>query len=346
MAQVGHPRVRRSAQLRGGRPATGRARVTRAAAFLAGLLSVCTVPASALSGQPAAGPATRVTAAPAAPIGDAVGRVVVGTAGAWRGAGSVAARPVPGAAVVPAALPSGYPLWTLQLNLCNSGIAGCYDGGRSIPEAAGVIRSWWPDVVTLNEVCRNDVLNVLYPTMQQIWSGQQVFWAFSPALDKSRNAPYQCANGDQYGVGIVGHLVGVTGTVTTLSGYYPTQDGGNEGRTWLCVRAGGQYDACTTHLSKTGSIALVQCRYLMNTVIPGSTWGSAGRNQTVVGADLNLRYGGSPNAQDCVPAGWYRKGDGSVQHVLATSELRFDFSQKIGLQHTDHPGWLVGVDAP
>lgn len=252
----------------------------------------------------------------------------------------------PAGAARAAALPGGYPLWTLQLNLCNSGIASCYEGGQSIPEAAGVIRSWAPDVVTLNEVCRGDVQNALYAAMQQAWPGQQVFWAFAPALNKAQNAPYQCANGDQYGIGIVGHLVGTTGVVTTLSGHYPDQDGGNEGRAWLCVQAAGQYDACTTHLSKTGSMAMTQCRYLMGMVIPGTVWASGGRVPTVVGADLNLKYRGSPNAQDCVPAGWYRKGDGSVQHVLATADLRFDFTQKIGLSHTDHPGWLVGVLAP
>ena len=45
----------------------------------------------------------------------------------------------------------------LQLNLCNSGIASCYTR-RSVREAADVIRANRPDLVTLNEICRDDVL--------------------------------------------------------------------------------------------------------------------------------------------------------------------------------------------
>jgi hypothetical protein len=318
--------------VRFGFPETVVRRRARVLGAMFGLVAVAVLPGGAA-----------VADAGQAPTGRAAWAAVDGHRAGTPG---VAARPVPHGAVLPGALPTGYQFWTLQLNLCNSGIAGCYEGGQSIPEAAAVIRSWWPDVVTLNEICRGDVQDVLYPAMQQAWSGQQAFWAFAPALNKAQNAPYQCANGDQYGIGIVGHLVGTTATVTTVSGHYPDQDGGNEGRAWLCVRAGGQYDACTTHLSKTGSVALKQCRYLMNTVIPGTVWTSAGRTQTVVGGDLNLRYGGSPNAQDCVPPGWFRKGDGSVQHILATNDLRFVGSRKVGLQHTDHPGWLVIVGAP
>ena len=45
----------------------------------------------------------------------------------------------------------------LQMNLCNSGWAGCYTG-RSVREAAAVIRAERPDVVTLNEICRDDLV--------------------------------------------------------------------------------------------------------------------------------------------------------------------------------------------
>src|SRR6185295_4131857 len=38
-----------------------------------------------------------------------------------------------GSAPVANSLPTHYPFRVLQLNLCNSGVAGCYQGGRSIP---------------------------------------------------------------------------------------------------------------------------------------------------------------------------------------------------------------------
>ena len=59
--------------------------------------------------------------------------------------GPVTVRAVPGAS-----------LRLLQMNLCGSGAAGCYTG-RSVLEASAVIRAQAPDVVTVNEVCRDDV---------------------------------------------------------------------------------------------------------------------------------------------------------------------------------------------
>ena len=44
----------------------------------------------------------------------------------------------------------------LQMNLCDSGHAQCYTG-RSVAEASEVIRAEVPDVVTVNEVCQDDV---------------------------------------------------------------------------------------------------------------------------------------------------------------------------------------------
>jgi hypothetical protein len=67
----------------------------------------------------------------------------------------------------------------------------------------------------------------------------------------------------------------------------------------------------------------------------------------VVSGDMNLRYQGSPNVQDCNPSGFYRKGDGSVQHVFASNNLTFVSGTTISMSGTtDHPAWLVTVTAP
>lgn len=50
------------------------------------------------------------------------------------------------------AITASRPFRVLQLNLCNSGYAGCYRGGASISEAVTQINSRVPDVVTLNEI--------------------------------------------------------------------------------------------------------------------------------------------------------------------------------------------------
>jgi hypothetical protein len=119
----------------------------------------------------------------------------------------------------------------------------------------------------------------------------------------------------------------------------------NEWRSWACGAALGNYVACATHLAKeSGEAAIRQCNELLRTRVP-AVWNASGYRPTVVGGDFNLKYGGSPNIQNCVPSGWYRKGDGDVQHWFIRNELVFDFSREIGMTYTDHPGWLVATIA-
>lgn len=241
-------------------------------------------------------------------------------------------------------LPENYAFWTLQMNLCNSGHADCYQDGRSIPEAYDVIESTAPDLVTLNEVCRADVETALYPAIQQTWAGDWTFWAFLPAYDRSTGGPVECTNGDQYGVGMLGRMF--AGEIEpTLQGYgdvYPAQDGdSDEMRVWLCVDSNEVYWGCTTHLAANASdTAIEQCRYLMAGVLP-AVWDASGRHHSAVGGDLNLEYGGDPDVQDCVPGGWYRKGDGHYQHIMLTDDLEFDATYEIPMEYTDHNAWLV-----
>jgi hypothetical protein len=248
---------------------------------------------------------------------------------------------------VATSLPARYPFWVLQMNLCNSGFAGCYEGGKAVPEAAAVIQSNAPDVVTLNEVCANDVPQ-LATTLANVYSGSTVVWAFKAAVDRRTGAAYKCKNGQGYGIGLLAHIPGTYSGYTTYSGVYSSQDtSSNEMRVWLCVAATGNYYACTTHLTNTsGSIALNQCKHLMNTAIPSVRASGGGYRPTVMGGDLNLRYGGSPDAQSCVPSGYFRKGDGSVQHIMATTDFTFSSSRKISMSYTDHPGWFVALTAP
>ncbi|HWO25410.1 MAG TPA: hypothetical protein VNO30_42005 [Kofleriaceae bacterium] len=255
----------------------------------------------------------------------------------------------PGAAAqgdVASALPARYPFWVLQLNLCNSGFAGCYKNGQSIPEGQAVIQSNAPDVVTLNEICENDVPQ-LAATLANVYSGSTVVWAFKAAVDRRTNAAYKCKNGQGYGIGLLAHIPGTYSGHTTYSGVYASQDtGSNEMRVWLCLSATGNYYGCTTHLATVGSVALNQCKYLMNTAIPSVRTSGGGYRPTVMGGDLNLKYNWIPDAQDCVPSGNFRKGDGDVQHIIATTDFTFSSSKKISMTYTDHPGWFVALTAP
>jgi hypothetical protein len=281
----------------------------------------------------AADPAPRALSAPR-PFSGALARTAV--------------RVVPPSGLAAAGRATGV-LWELQLNLCDSGLASCYaelNNGRSVPEAYDLIRTARPDLVTLNEVCRADVFDTLAGALAASWPGDWAYASFASARDRRTGGPERCADGDEYGVGVLGHVPAARWAgVDAYAGTYPVQAADStEQRAWLCVHVVGAHYACTTHLANSsGAVAASQCRYLLASVLPALWSYGGGPLPTVVGGDLNLAYGGRPDAQDCVPPGWFRKGDGDVQHVLATGGLTFGIALRLDLAHTDHPAWLVAL---
>jgi hypothetical protein len=232
-------------------------------------------------------------------------------------------------------------LSVLQLNLCNSGMAGCYRGGRAVPEAAAVIAVARPDAVTADEICRRD-LPQLAAGMRRAFPGDVTNWRFQPAHQRD-DAVSSCVNGDQYGIGILIHRPAGSPGAVSAGGEYPGQEGRRgERRVWACLYAISSHYICATHLSAFDrDRALAQCRYLMNTAIPDTRAGMGGYFPTVVGGDLNLTDRGSPNAGDCTPTGWRGTGDGGVQHILATADHTVVSTRRLAMNYTDHPGLLV-----
>jgi len=236
------------------------------------------------------------------------------------------------------------PLRVLQMNLCDSGIANCFTG-RSVAEAAAVIRTDAPDVVTLNEVCRTDVYT-LDQALADVDRGSIVVWAFKAATDRRTGGAYQCRNGEPYGIGLLTRIPASNRGYTTSSGIYPTQDTTDpEERAWLCLHAIGSFYACATHLASTSAtVAFAQCGYLLNRVIPTVRAQDGGYEPTVLGGDLNLHYGGTPDVRSCVPSGYFRWGDGGVQDIVATTDFTVNVTRSIGMSGTtDHPGLLVAL---
>lgn len=226
-------------------------------------------------------------------------------------------------------------LRVLQMNLCNSGIAGCYTG-RSVARAAAIIASVRPDLVTLNEVCRDDVSALDRALAESAGAGTS---AFRPALDRGSHDAVHCRNGQEFGIGLVARG---TGSATSYGGSYPMQDSSDvENRVWLCVRADAYF--CTTHLDSVGRlVAYQQCRFLLHTAIPGLV-AKHGPDGVVVGGDLNLVTGRSPDPRSCFPAGDAHADDGARQHVVA-SGFRVVSARTIDMQGTtDHPGLLVDL---
>jgi hypothetical protein len=230
----------------------------------------------------------------------------------------------------------------LQMNLCDSGIAGCYTG-RSVGEAARVIRDQGPDVVTLNEVCRNDVAT-LGRALDNVRGGRTIvrFQAVPRAGDG--RAPVRCRTGQDYGIGVLVHRPPRERGYSARAAGYPAQDPRDtEQRMWLCVRVVGAFTACTTHLASTSTaVAFEQCRYLMGTALPALTARDPGR-PLILGGDLNLPATRFPNVRSCVPPGYLRTDDGGRQDVVAIGAVSLS-GRSIDMHGTtDHPGLVTEV---
>ncbi|MCP3805190.1 endonuclease/exonuclease/phosphatase family protein [Allokutzneria sp. A3M-2-11 16] len=220
----------------------------------------------------------------------------------------------------------------LQLNLCHSGLAGCYTGDRVMAKAKEVITSVKPQVLSLNEICSGDVAP-LGAAMGQVKS------LFVAA--RSNGNPVKCKNGQDYGNAIL-VASALAGSSAGAGGIYQNQDAGSEKRSWGCL-PGGRVSACTTHLSaRDGNVALAQCKELMSRVE-----GYARTAPALFSGDMNLRYKGNPDAQSCNRTGFYRKGDGALQHVFASTKLAFAKSSTMSMAGTtDHPALIVDLSIP
>ena len=132
--------------------------------------------------------------------------------------------------------PTRPPLRVLQLNLCDSGYASCYSG-RAVPAAAAVFRERRPDLVTLNEICSDDVV-IFGAVLDELYPGDTVVRAFRPAYDRRTGSPFLCRNGLPYGIGLLARLPSPHHSYTVDGGLYPAQDVQDpEERAWVCMHA-------------------------------------------------------------------------------------------------------------
>ncbi|MCX6463251.1 MAG: endonuclease/exonuclease/phosphatase family protein, partial [Pseudonocardiales bacterium] len=240
--------------------------------------------------------------------------------------------------------PADAPVRLLQLNLCGSGLAACHTG-RATDEAAAVLRAQVPDLVTLNEVCRDDVAALERALAAAVPPGEGggVGSAFQPARDGGTGEPYRCRDGQEYGIGLVSR-----GPSASAGGIHPAQDPADpEERAWLCVdrTAGPPLAVCTSHLAYTDrAVARAQCRHLFDTVVGARR---AGGVPVLVGGDLNLGTAAGPELAACLPAGSAVADDGRVQVVAATPGVTVRDVRTIDLRGaTDHPGLLVTLEVP
>jgi hypothetical protein len=301
------------------------------------VLSACSVsrtaPVEPGLGSGSVAPVASATATPAGTLIAAGAVAVVGQV-----AGILPARQPAAGGAAPARTRQ-----VLQMNLCNSGEAGCYTGGRAVDEAGALIRgAARPDLVTLNEVCRRDVTDRLAGVLAGRWPSDDIVYLFAPAINAA-GGPYRCQNGDAFGNGLIARVPagGIT-VLDTRYGRFTAQATDIEQRTFGCVDL-ARFAACVTHLENVSlTVATTQCTTLLSRVMPALRRAWPTDRSAIVAGDMNL----GSRLTGCAAAGFRQAGDGGVQHVLGSTGVQFLRTDRYPMKQTDHDALLVSLALP
>jgi endonuclease/exonuclease/phosphatase family metal-dependent hydrolase len=232
----------------------------------------------------------------------------------------------------PAAVrPAGSSRYTLiQMNLCLSGLAGCYDKAAYpavVEEAVARIGEAHPDAVTINEACRSDIARIAGRTGYH--------FRFSRVIYRGERLP--CVRPG--GRGLFGDAVLTEAAITSTDNQDFEAQAGIERRRWLCVTTRVDVDVCTAHLNTRTTIEVAgndaQCVELATLLAR-----RAAARIVIFGGDVNRR-------RSCAPAGIWTRTDGSaeqapgLQHVYGSGALRSPSAEVVPATHSDHDILLV-----
>ncbi len=219
------------------------------------------------------------------------------------------------------------------MNLCLSGVAGCYAKVRypaGVQEAVLQIREAHPDAVTLNEVCRGDVVRIARQTGYHLRFSTVIY----------NGAPLSCVK--PRGRGRFGDAVLTKADIVSSDSQPFNAQAGPERREWLCVSTRAAVDVCTAHLASPEPDEVAanapQCAEL----------GALLARRAVAGTVI---FGGDVNRlTSCAPHGFWTRTDRSAhqdpgsQHVYGTGALRSPSARVQPATHTDHDVLLVSAD--
>ena len=218
----------------------------------------------------------------------------------------------------------------MQVNLCLSGLAGCYakvEYPAGVREAVLRIREAHPDAVTFNEACRNDVVLIARRAGYHM--------RFTSVIYDGQ--PLSCVK--PRGRGLFGDAVLTKAPIESADGQPFKTQAGPERRAWLCVSTRVGVDVCTAHLAspETDEVAAntPQCAELRSLLAR-----RAAARTVIFGGDVNRR-------PSCAPDGCWTRTDGSAhqdpgsQHVYGTGALRSPSVRVQPATHSDHDVLLV-----
>ena len=243
---------------------------------------------------------------------------------------------VSSAAALPARVSTTFVV--LQMNLCNSGMAvhSCYSFGRAVDEAVALIHRYPPELVTLQEVCRDDLYAAhgwgkLARAMADLYGSRHVAVDFAPAYNRDTHDWYRCTNGQLFGDAVMAHY----GGHDVHRGLFVSQDSSEEERAWTCITViPHRLTGCTTHLSTNVRVAWNQCREL--STILASSWVQP---EVIVSGDFNLKSapGRRYDVGTCAPSGYGRRDDGTLQQVFYSPDVEWVTGDRQRMHWTDHP---------
>ena len=225
---------------------------------------------------------------------------------------------------------SGSTYTLMQMNLCLSGLGGCYRKvayPAVLNEAVARIRGAHPDAVTFSEACSGDIARIARRTGYGL--------RFSKVIYLGR--PLSCIQPS--GRGVYGDAVLTRAAIESTDSHAFNAQEGIERRRWLCVNTRLPVEVCTAHLNTRLSDEVAgndaQCAELRALLARRA----AGRT-LIFGGDVNRR--GS-----CAPAGFWTRTDSSahqaagLQQVYGTGALRSPSVDVVPATHTDHDVLLV-----
>jgi hypothetical protein len=259
------------------------------------------------------------SAVPLVAVGCGLVLALGGCSGSSRTAAAAAARPSPG---------SVYTL--MQMNLCLSGLGGCYakvEYPAVVREAITRIRQARPDAVTFNEACSGDVALIAQRTGYHL--------RFSKVIYNGK--PLPCIRPG--GRGLFGDAVLSKASILSAASQPFEAQAGPERRVWLCASTRIGVDVCTAHLATHEPVEMaaneLQCAELGAILAR-----RAAARAVIFGGDVNRR-------RSCAPHGFWTRTDGSAhqnpgsQQVYGTGAFRSPSARVVPAIHTDHDVLLV-----
>jgi endonuclease/exonuclease/phosphatase family metal-dependent hydrolase len=218
----------------------------------------------------------------------------------------------------------------MQMNLCLSGIAGCYAKVHypaGVEEAVSRIREAHPDAVTFNEACSGDVALIARRTGYHA--------RFSTVIYSGK--PLPCIR--PTGRGLFGDAVLTRAIAESSENHAFRAQAGPEQRRWLCVTTRPAVDVCTAHLASHEPEEVAanapQCAELRGVLARRPS-----ARAVIFGGDVNRRAA-------CAPSGFWTRSDASAhldpgsQQVYGTGALRSASARVEPATHTDHDVLLV-----